>query len=160
MHDKYEFSISYGSKVMAKVKVDKIRTNRQVNKQICPRSINTGSYKLHFGYTNMYRLLEISPWHFWHSASFIKPNYEMYCDVLSDQTIFIGKSDRCDRFQELWIYLCVGCARGEIYSQKLTSCCTCTSCGCSKFLPAFCSNHAEMDVNMKNCSPGLVGMAK
>ena len=38
------------------------------------------------------RLLEISPLHFRLSASFIRPNNEMYyCDVLSDQTIFYRK---------------------------------------------------------------------
>jgi len=35
-----------------------------------------------------------------------------------------------------------------------------TSCGCSKFFPAFLNNHALSDVKLKNCSPGLVGMAK
>ena len=33
MHAKYEVSISYGSKVIAKVKVDNRQTNRQINKQ-------------------------------------------------------------------------------------------------------------------------------
>ena len=33
MHAKYEVSISYGSKVIAKVKVENIQTNRQTNKQ-------------------------------------------------------------------------------------------------------------------------------
>ena len=33
MHAKYEVSISYGSKVIAKVKVDNRQTNRQTNKQ-------------------------------------------------------------------------------------------------------------------------------
>ena len=33
MHAKYEVSISYGSKVIAKVKVDNRQTNRQTDKQ-------------------------------------------------------------------------------------------------------------------------------
>ena len=33
MHAKYEVSISYGSKVMAKVKVDNRQTDRQTNRQ-------------------------------------------------------------------------------------------------------------------------------
>ena len=39
----------------------------------------------------MTRLLEIFPLHFGHLASFIGPNNEMYCDVLSDGTIFYRK---------------------------------------------------------------------
>ena len=37
------------------------------------------------------RLLEIPPSHLEHSASFIRPKNEMYCDVLSDGTIFYRK---------------------------------------------------------------------
>ena len=33
MHAKYEVSISYGSKVIAKVKVDNRQTNQQINRQ-------------------------------------------------------------------------------------------------------------------------------
>ena len=53
MHAKYEVSISYGSKVIKKVKVYNIQTdkqtNRQTNKQtdrtkiICPRSFDPGA---------------------------------------------------------------------------------------------------------------------
>ena len=49
MHAKYEVSISYGSKVIAKVKVDNRQTDRQTNKQtnrtkaICPRSFDPGA---------------------------------------------------------------------------------------------------------------------
>ena len=44
----YEVSISYGSKVIAKVKVDKKQTNIQTNKQtgqktICSRSFDPGA---------------------------------------------------------------------------------------------------------------------
>ena len=49
MHAKYEVSIAYGSKVIAKVKVDNRQTDRQINKQtdrtktICPRSFDPGA---------------------------------------------------------------------------------------------------------------------
>ena len=48
MHAKYEVSISYGSKVIAKVKVDNRETDKQTDRQtdrtktICPRSFNGG----------------------------------------------------------------------------------------------------------------------
>ena len=48
MHAKYDVSISYGSKVIAKVKVDNRQTNRQTNQQtdrtktLYPRSFNPG----------------------------------------------------------------------------------------------------------------------
>ena len=47
MHAKYEVSISYGSKVIAKVKVDNRQTDKQTadrqtdrTKTICPRSFD------------------------------------------------------------------------------------------------------------------------
>ena len=45
MHAKYEVSISYGSKVISKVKVDNRQTNRQTNriKTICPLSFDPGA---------------------------------------------------------------------------------------------------------------------
>ena len=50
MHAKYEVSNSYGSKVMAKVKVDNRHTNRQTDKQTnrqnknnMPRSFDPGA---------------------------------------------------------------------------------------------------------------------
>ena len=57
MHAKYEVSIAYGSKVIAKVKVDNRQTNKQTDRQtnrqtdrqtdmtktICPRSFDPGA---------------------------------------------------------------------------------------------------------------------
>ena len=53
MHAKYKVSISYGSKVIAKVKVDNRQTDKQTNRQtdkqtertktICPRSFDPGA---------------------------------------------------------------------------------------------------------------------
>ena len=45
MHAKYEVSISYGSKVIAKVKVDNRQTDKQTHrtKTICPRSFDPGA---------------------------------------------------------------------------------------------------------------------
>ena len=50
MHAKYEVSISYGSKVIAKVKVDNRQTNRQTDRQTdkqdknnMPRSFDPGA---------------------------------------------------------------------------------------------------------------------
>ena len=53
--------------------------------------------------TYMFRHPEISFSLLGHPASFIGPNNEMYCNLLSDQTIFYrtGKSDKADSFQEL-----------------------------------------------------------
>ena len=50
MHSKYEVSISYGSKVIAKVKVDNRKTNKQNDrtKPICPRSFDPGGIKMLF----------------------------------------------------------------------------------------------------------------
>ena len=55
MHAKYEVSISYGLKVIARVKVDNRQTNKQANKPtdrqtdrtktICPRSFDPGALK-------------------------------------------------------------------------------------------------------------------
>ena len=47
------------------------------------------------------RHLEISSSFYGHPASLIEPNNEMYCHLLSDQTILIRKSDKSDSFQEL-----------------------------------------------------------
>ena len=54
MHAKYEVSISYGSKVIAKVKVDNRQTNRQTDKQTdrqdknnMPPIIRSGGIKIH-----------------------------------------------------------------------------------------------------------------
>ena len=44
MHAKYEVSISCGSKVIAKVKVDNRQTDKQDRtKTICPRSFDPGA---------------------------------------------------------------------------------------------------------------------
>ena len=43
---------------------------------------------------------------------------------------------------------------------KVSSYLRLTSCGCSKFFPQHTRSHAAKDVNVKNCSPGLVGIAK
>ena len=55
MHAKYEVSISYGSKVIAKVKVDNRQTNRQADKQTdkqdknnMPPIIRSGGIKMNF----------------------------------------------------------------------------------------------------------------
>ena len=59
MHAKYEVSISDGSKVIVKVKVDNRQTDRQTNKQTdrqkdradknnVPRSFDPGAYKAIF----------------------------------------------------------------------------------------------------------------
>ena len=69
---------------------------------ILPRSITLSCSKLKrtFGRsldckprqrTTVKWLFEISPSHFGHLASFIGPNNEMYCDVLSGRTIFYRK---------------------------------------------------------------------
>ena len=42
MHAKYEVSVSYGSKVIANVKVDNRKTDRQ-DKNNMPRSFNQGA---------------------------------------------------------------------------------------------------------------------
>ena len=47
------------------------------------------------------RLLENSPLHFEHSASFIAPNNEVYCDVLLDQTIY-GQIAKQFRLMNWW----------------------------------------------------------
>ena len=50
MHAKYEVSISYGSKVLAKVKVDNRQTDKQTDrtKTICPRSFDPEALKTLF----------------------------------------------------------------------------------------------------------------
>ena len=49
MHAKYEVSISYGSKVIAKVKIDNRQTNKQTNRQDknnMPPIVRSGGIKI------------------------------------------------------------------------------------------------------------------
>ena len=58
---------------------------------------------------NRFLLKFNSPSHVGHSASFIRPSNEMYCNLLSEKKkqFFIGNSDKSASFQDLWLIILV-----------------------------------------------------